>query len=306
MNDSSILEIYLDILFLLNFLMDYFIFWIVSKITYQKITKKRLCLGSVIAALSYCFITIIPFLRNINMVIYLLILPLIPIKIIFKPLNFKQFIKIFIVSNISSLAVGGMGFGVYYWIKEQDLISYIYQNKSKEFSIWTLLISVGASYFMIQLARYYMQKRNTAIAKTYPLKITYNGLIIETEAFLDTGNKVYDPITKYPVIIAEYKIIKDLLPDCIRSAYKKTNDDISFLIQEASKSDLGIRIRAIPYHSLGNPNGILLGFRPDEVCICNNLSWDSIENVIIAIYQHDLHMEGTYHALLHADIVNKI
>ena len=98
-----------------------------------------------------------------------------------------------------------------------------------------------------------------------------------------------------------------MLPDCIRSAYEKTNDDISFLIQEASKSDLGIRIRAIPYHSLGNPNGILLGFRPDKVCICNsNSSWISAENVIIAIYQHDLHMEATYHALLHADIAHKI
>jgi len=307
MKDIPILEIYLDILFLLNLVMDYFVFWIVSKIMYQRITKKRLCLGSIIAALSYCMITVVPFLRNINIIVYLIVLPILPIKIIFKPLNFKQFFQIFIVSNITALAVGGIGFGTYYWIKDQNVMAYIYQKGYKEFSIWTLLMSIGASYFFIQLARYYMQKRNTTIQKLYSLKITYNDLAIETEAFLDTGNKVYDPITKYPVIIVEYKIIKMLLPDDIKNAFENANDDISFLIQEASKSKLGTRIRAIPYHSLGNPNGILLGFRPDTICICNhNHSWNFVENVIIAIYQHDIHMEGTYHALLHADIANKI
>lgn len=307
MNGGSTLEIYLDVLFLLNFVMDYFIFWIVSKLTHQKVTKIRLCFGSIIAALLYCFITVVPFLRNINILIYLIMLPLIPIKIIFKPPNIRQLLQIFIISNITSLSIGGISFAIYYWIKQEDLISYLYQYGSKKFSIWILPISIAGSYLIIQMTKYYMQKRNTTIQKLYAFKITYNNQIIETQGLLDTGNKVYDPISKYPVIIIEYQIIKSILPSHIRDAYEKANDDISYLIQEISKNDLGIRIRAIPYHSLGNPNGILLGFIPDKVSICNNHSlWDSIDNVVIAIYQHRLHMEGAYHALLHADIVNKI
>ena len=304
MVDIPILEVYIDILFILNFIMDYFIFWMVSKITYQKIPSKRLCLGSAFAAMFYCLIAAAPFLRVIHIGIYLIILPLIPIRIIFKPSNLRQFIQLYIISNITALVVGGMSFGFVYWIREQNIMSCIHETGYQEFSIWILLLSVVISYGMIQLSRYYMQKRNIQVQELYSLKIQYNGVTIIAQALLDTGNKVYDPITKAPVIIVTYKMLKTLLPENISAAYTMGIDDISFLIKETSGCDFGTRIRAIPYHSLGNPNGILLGFKADEVYISkDNLKWQRIEDSIIAIYQHDLHIEGTYHALLHADLV---
>lgn len=82
MYDLLTLEIYLDVLFILNFIMDYFIFWMVSKITYRNIPNKRLVLGSLIASTLYCLAVIVPFLRSVSIVIYLVILPIIPIIII--------------------------------------------------------------------------------------------------------------------------------------------------------------------------------------------------------------------------------
>lgn len=304
MDSVPVLEVYLDILFILNFIMDYFIFWMVSKITYQKVTSKRLCLGSLIAAVFYCILAVTPFLKTIHIGVYLIILPLVPIRIIFKPTNIRQFIQLFIISNITALVVGGMSFGVFYWVKEQNIISYIYEKTSKEFPFWTLLLSIVISYVMIQLGRYYMQKRNTEIQELYTLKIQYQDTKIEIEALLDTGNKVYDPITKHPVIIVEYKMLKSLLPENIQAAYGGGVEDIGFLVKESRECDFGTRIRVIPYHSLGNPNGILLGFKPDQVHISkDNVKWEAVQNIIIGIYQHQLHIEGMYHALLHADVV---
>lgn len=305
-DDIPVLEIYLDILFILNFIMDYFIFWMVGKMTYEKVSSKKLCLGSAIGALFYCLIATVPFLRVIPIGLYLILLPIIPIIIIFKPSNLRKFIQFFIISNMTALVVGGICFGFFYWIERWNVVSHIYKASYGEFSIWVLLMSIVASYGMIQLSRYYMQKRNTQIQELYTLKIQFNGQVVETQALLDTGNKVYDPLTKEPVIIVTQKILQSLLPQNINMAYASMPEDISFLINEASRCDFGIRIRAIPYHSLGNPNGILLGFKADEVHISKNHSkWERVEDAIIAIYQYDLNVEGTYHALLHGDVVNK-
>ncbi len=303
MHETPTFEVYLDILLLLNFIVDYFIFWMVSKLTYQKITRKRLGTGALIAALLYCVVVVMPFLRTINIVVYLILLPLIPIQIIFKPKKLKQWIQFFIISNIMALVVGGMSYGIFYWIQEQNLVSNIYKQGQRTLSIWLLLFSILASYIIIRGYSYYMQKRNTEIQKLYPIKIALNDDTVVVQGLLDTGNKVYDPITKYPVIIVEYEKIKILLPQSIKETFAKT-DDISQIVQKVSESELKTRIRLIPYHSLGNPNGILLGFKVDSIYIQDNsLKNQYIEDVIIGIYRYNLSREDTYHALLHGDLV---
>ncbi|NLI90423.1 MAG: sigma-E processing peptidase SpoIIGA [Epulopiscium sp.] len=299
------LEIYLDILFVLNFIMDYFIFWMVSKITYKKITNKRLFLGSLVAAMLYCLAVIVPFFRSINMVIYLIALPIIPIIIIFEPSNLKEFVQIFVISNIVALIIGGMSYGLIYWSKGYNLTTNIYSRSYNNFSLYLLFISIVASYIIIQSFRYYIQRRNTSIEKLYPLKILHNDQVIEVNALLDTGNKVYDPITKYPVIIIEYAEIEKLLPEGIQKLYLKGEEDITCFVEEASKSEFGRRIRIIPYQSLGNPNGMLLGFKADKIYVGGRDNKEEyIEQVILAIYIHTLSKEGKYTALLHADLIS--
>ena len=84
-------------------------------------------------------------------------------------------------------------------------------------------------------------------------------------------------------------------------------EDIALLVQGASNSDFAGRIRVIPYHSLGNPNGMLLGFKPDKILIqYNQQAWKTISEVIIGVYTHDLDSQGRYKALIHADFACEI
>ena len=150
-----------------------------------------------------------------------------------------------------------------------------------------------------------MQKRNIGIQKLYLIKIHYDDRKVDVEVLLDTGNKMYDPITKHPVIIVEYKMLKELLPKEISEIYSKKDNDIMSVVQEVGGLEFGTRIRLIPYHSLGNPNGILLGFKADGVYVEGDSLEDKlIEDVIIAIYQQNLSAEDTYHGLLHGDLVS--
>lgn len=304
MDKIPTLEIYLDILFILNFIMDYFIFWTVSKMIHQKVSWKRLLLGSLMASSLYCLVVIAPILRSVHIIIYLLTLPLIPLKIIFNPKNLKEWLQTFMIANITALLMGGVSYGMFYWIQQENIISF-YKNTYENFSIKVLILSTLSSYLLIQTYRYYMQKRNTGLQKLYLIKIVYKGEKADLYTMLDTGNKVYDPITKKPVIIVEYKKIKQLLPEKLKALYTENKVDITMIVQEASQGEFGARIRLIPYSSLGNPNGMLLGFKADQVFLEEDGVKDRlIEDVIIAIYEQNLSTEDTYHGLLHGDFIN--
>ena len=304
MHETPVFVVYLDMLFILNFIMDYLIFWMVSKIIYQKISMKRLCFGAGIASVLYCLVVVSPFLRSVNIILYLIILPLIPIQIIFTPKRIKKWIQLYILCNTMAFIIGGISYGMIYWIQEQRIVSNLHKKDYQGFSTWILIGSILLSYVAIRVSAYYMQKRNTESQKLYQIKVIYNNIDINFKALLDTGNRVYDPISKSPVIIAEYKVLEELLPDEIRAGYLN-QEDISGIVTNTGNHSFSSRIRLIPYYSLGNPNGILLGFRPDNVYIkADNLDARLIDDVIIAIYQQELSAENTYQGLLHPDLVS--
>lgn len=63
------------------------------------------------------------------------------------------------------------------------------------------------------------------------------------------------------------------------------------------------RLRLIPYHSLGQERGMLLGLRPDEVVIVTGQGMIKVKEVLIGLYRERLSPEGNYRALLHPDLL---
>ena len=105
MSPSFEIEIYIDIVFFLNFIMDYFIMWIVSKIIKEKVTNKSLIFGAFLASLLYCLIFFIPVFKKTYNIIGLIILPMIPLMITYKAKTFRKLIKVFILFHITAFAL---------------------------------------------------------------------------------------------------------------------------------------------------------------------------------------------------------
>lgn len=110
------------------------------------------------------------------------------------------------------------------------------------------------------------------------VKIKYKEKEIQIRAMIDTGNLLKDPISKMPVIIVQKEKMKDIIQ-------KQILDNLENIIYgtylEEIEQDYIQRLKLIPYSSLGNQNGMLIGFKPDEI----TLEQDGIEtkqkNVII-------------------------
>lgn len=296
-------EVYVDVVFFINFIMDFFIFFIVSKLAKRKVIYKRIILGSAVASILYCLIMFIPVLQIIYNFFGALVILMLAIMVTFKPKNLKEFIKLLVLSHISAFSMAGASMALFYYIDLpkfiNDMISFNIQN----FPFKILLITTASAYILIKLSLGWIKNIFTKNKTFYNMKIFFNNKEIDLNALVDTGNSLCDPITSEPVIVAEFSVIKNFLPDEIKLIfYEGKENDLSMIVNNIGCSDISKRIRLIPFSSLGVKNGMLMGFKPDEVEIQNNDDIMKLKNVIIGIYNYHLSKDGTYQALINPQI----
>lgn len=132
------------------------------------------------------------------------------------------------------------------------------------------------------------------------LKIGVNGQICRLEALVDTGNRLKDPFTGWPVVVAETDALAGLLPGHLLEAARDPLN--TGPLDEESGSEWKRRLRLIPYSSLGKSDGVLFAVRPDWLSIGEGMDKQEIRQVAVALSPSPLTEDGSYRALLPGDL----
>lgn len=294
--------VYAEYVFLENFIMNYIILSLTGKFTKYTVKRNKLIIGSSIGAL-YAFIIFFPSLHFLFSTLMKIACSMLIIVISFTPYRFKDFFRLIGIFYLITLIFGGAGFALFYFTNFNGIVSngVFYMTN---ISVKNIFVSCGIGYLLIQFCWGYIQKQLSKEKVLMNIKIQINAETAELKGIVDTGNSLTDPISKYPVIIVEYNAIKNLLPAEFKDIFSE-NRIFNFeqLISKIDDINWIKRFRMIPYKALGTENGMLIGFRPDNVLIhIDNYNRDMNE-IIIAIYNQKLSKTGDYMALLHPDIV---
>jgi len=298
-------EVYADVVFLINLLMNIFIFWITSKLIKRKILFRRLFLGGFISSLLFCLFIFVSFLIRFYNIFTMMFVLIAGLFAAFSPKNIKELLKLIVLSNISAFCVGGMGVGLFFYTNLPNLIGNMVDFYVEDFSLKLLLIISSTTYIVIKLSIGWLKRVLIKKQKFYNAKIYMEDKIVDLMMLVDTGNSLHDPITKTPVIIAEFNSIKSFLPNDLKVIYYEKKEEDFNQITACQDFDFIKRIRVIPYASLGKQNGILFGFRADKLEI--NMGEKSLEtnDVIIGIYNFKLSKNDHYQGLLNPELISK-
>ena len=126
----------------------------------------------------------------------------------------------------------------------------------------------------------------------YDVEIINNHKSILIKAFMDTGHSLIEPISKKPVLIVEYRALKELIPLKLRILFEREN--VYSAINEITENSYSNRLKIIPYSSLGNEKGILIGFEVDSIVV----NGKSVEKPIFGIYNSVKCKNVLYNSLL--------
>ena len=293
------MTVYIDIILLENLCMNYIILFATAYIMKIKISHIRIIASSSIGAVYsiMLYMQILPIYSSIFMKI---ILSVAMVYISYAPKTVKIAIKQLIIFYLISFAFGGCAFALLYFVKPQD----IFIKNGVYIGTYPLKIALlgGIVGFIITyIAFKIIKNKATKEEMIYKLKIKINDKTVEVNALLDTWNKLKDPITLVPVIVIEKQKLYNFLPEeILENIDKIIGGDSNKLIEEDIK--YMSKFRVIPYNSIGKQNGLMLGFKADEVKIIIDEEERTIKNTIIGIFNQSFNSQ-TYSALISLEII---
>ncbi|MCL2287375.1 MAG: sigma-E processing peptidase SpoIIGA [Firmicutes bacterium] len=297
------MTLYADMLFLVNFLMNTFVLWVVSKITRNKKKTRWLFAGAGIMSLLYTLLIAVEHLQSMNVALSSVGILTLGILVTFRLTSAREFIKLMIVAYIISFTVGGLGMALFFLTDIPYAVHFIANDRQgfAQAISWQLaLAGMAASYVLIKLGLKMAAHHTLKRQMLCNVQIFMDDKGASFNALVDTGHSLTEPLSQSPVIIAEFEHVKDFLPDGLKVLfYEKNENDLTELLQE-QESTFYKRIRMIPFTSIGRTNGMLIGFRPDRVAVEG--AKETTANVIIGIYNDKLCRDGRYQGLLSPEL----
>ena len=295
------MTIYIDIVIIENLIMNYIILLATGVVTKSSIKSIRLIFASLLGAV-YSVLAYSGILKVYSNIVMKILLSVIIIYVAFNPQNKKKMWKTLVIFYLISFAFGGAAYALIYIVKPQDIIMKnglflgTYPLKS------TLLGGIIVFTFIIITFKFIKRKFNTKDI-TYKIEIRINEKEIKTNALIDTGNMLKDPITGNPVIVVESTLLEDILPrEILQNLENIIGGEFENVTEEIRNKYIS-RLKLIPYSSLGRQNGMLLGVKADEVEIIKEEENIKKDNIIIGIYNKSLTKRGEYRALIGIELI---
>ena len=128
---------------------------------------------------------------------------------------------------------------------------------------------------------YFFRKKKEHVFKDVVISI--NGVEKVIRLLLDTGNLLREPYTARPVMIVEKSALKGMFDNDVLDELREIFD---------GKRNIPSGMFLIPYKSIGNRCGFLLGVRPDFVRLKNGRK--IYENLVIGICDENLSDTKSY------------
>ena len=247
--------VYVDLLFAINFCMDFQCLFLTAKLLHRPFPLKRAILSSALGATYACAALFVP-ASGLGAFLFDLGVGLLMCGIVFLPQEEKKrrFLIPFGLYFGVSAAVGGLMSAVSTLFGHLDYVPEENSDGSASFFLLAFLGGV-ATFLWGRLC----QRR--AKGKSARLCLEYAGKSLEVEAFVDTANHLCDPLGGRPVVVIDRTVARDLLPGVLLEAAERGMAGLAML-----PPTLARRVRMIPATTVTG-RGILLAVAPDKALL---------------------------------------
>lgn len=280
--------IYMDVLFVVNFIMDYVVLTVTTGILIHTTTLKRAgtkrqlillyikrIAGSIVGAVWACFLIWNGWNAWIwNVLTYVVVGPLMLIVIMGKERIATYFKAVGILYAVTFLISGGMHF-VYYYTSVGYLL-----NVRNSAGVWVLIAGGIVGVMLLEWMIFYLVKRSEKSTSMYTVIVMTQKGNVTLKALCDTGNNLRDPFFGEPVSVVLSKKMTNLLKN--NSSY-----------------------HLIPYSSLGNENGVIPVVRISRLKIIGGKETLIVEKPLLALYSGNFSGNTDYELIIHPDILAK-
>ncbi len=290
--------VYVDVIIIENIIINAILLYITNYVLKKERRIKRIIIASFIGSI-YVLVKYVFSIESFFDVLMKLIISIIMIKIGSNPQNMKEMWKQLQLFYIITFIFGGIGFAVIYSV-QNDLI----RNLEIERITMTMiiLILIVGIYISIRWVKELKNKINKD--EMYcEVEIKNENIIRKIKVMIDTGNLLKEPITGKPVIVIEKEQLRDLIP---KEILDNVNGILGGEIKEIPQKIVDkyfSKIRIIPFFSLGNKKGLLLGIKIKEVNIIKNKEVIQHKDIFVGVYDEKIDLKGEYFGVVGMELI---
>lgn len=284
---------------LTNFLFTFLLLWATAEVTRSRTTRIKLGLAALIGTVHYLLyllatLSIIPYYGLLRFFPVIILVSLAMVWVAFAPIKRKRFLTV--LAYFYGIGFGSAGAGV--------AGAYLFGTPQNPQQILGTIISMLAILVIGELGWGIVQRRIFQYVYQIPVEVSLNGESARLTALVDTGNKLRDPLTQKPVMIVEYKALRQLFgPQASQIIDKLESGDLNSVSSFTEIPSWAARFRVLPFSSIGKEKGLLIGFRPDNVRLLHEENSQFTDDVVIAIHRKQLDPEGDYQALIPPEVL---
>lgn len=298
------MTIYVDVIWLLNFLFDMMLIMLTLILAKEVTSKKRITLSSFVASLIVPITIFFPesFISSIvGKFIYsiIIILCAVPYR------SIQQLFRLLFLFYFVTFTIGGGLIAIHFLIESPVSVT---ANGILTFSTgygdpisWVFVVISFP--FVWHFTKRSMDKHATEKIRydqLCPITLQMNNLHFSTTGYIDSGNQLVDPLTKSPVVICDEPFLKQWFSD---AEWKDINKACELLDFDIIPKRWEGRIHIVPYQGVDGKPSYMMAIKPDNIKILYNQNEIITNKLLIGIQFSNLTKDQKYHCLLHPQII---
>jgi stage II sporulation protein GA (sporulation sigma-E factor processing peptidase) len=305
---ENTLTVYLDVIWLLNLLFDTLLLYLTAIFLKRSVPIWRLFAGGFIGSLIIIF-SFTPLSPFSNHPISKLICSMLMILAVFGFKRLRFYVRALLTLYLSTFLIGGALIGAHYFIQfDRNLTTSVLLSNVQGFGdpISWLFIVVG---FPIAWHFSKVELENMEMTKIQYDQIVSVTVRIDTEKFdfkglIDSGNQVYDPLSKMPVMFVTVKNIFNDIPEPIQRMALLPEQVI--VEDDLMPIEWKERIRVVPCRVVGQEHQLMVAIKPDMIVIKKGDDLYQCEKGLISFTMQQLSAEDAFQCIVHPKMLTGI
>ncbi|BCB03271.1 sigma-E processing peptidase SpoIIGA [Bacillus sp. KH172YL63] len=301
------MALYLDVIWLLNLLVDFFLLWFTGIILKRQYTLWRIGVGSLIGSIiilmafsPYAHVTGNPFVK--------LLFSVCMVYAAFGYRRLRYYLSNLLMFYFVTFFTGGILIGSHYFIRfdpgaESSVLLANIRGFGDPVSWIFVMLALPVAWYFSKGRFESIEHVKLQYDQLLKVGIVIDGYHLTVDGLVDSGNQLQDPISRSPVMILSIAGLEGDLPEEVKMLCQDVDELFSGEKSlDASWSD---RMRIVPAQSVGRKSQLLAAIKPDSLVLRDHESEWSVPNGLIAFREEPLSADGTFRAIIHPKMASQ-
>jgi stage II sporulation protein GA (sporulation sigma-E factor processing peptidase) len=280
------LEIYIDVVFLLNFFMDYLLLRLVDRLFSCSGKRGRCLLAALLGALFSCFLILVPKVSEGAPAILLHTLcAMAMLRIGCGIKGNALLLRAVLTLYLAAFLFGGCWEA--FWEK-------------RNVSLTSCLVFSAGIYLALCAAHALHSLWRIQTQNVYRVTVTVDGKCGEMDGFYDTGNLLVDPFCGKPVSVMSAEVLDTLL--C-----RETSEKLKYIMEnpgELENTELShLKPHFLPVRTVSQKDEMMLAITLDELCIHTPREVVRVSGPVFALLYESSALGNAYKVLLNSRLL---